>query len=176
MIWQHACVKFCSTQKKQLCYSPHGDVVLWILVSIGQVHVYIYVNISWCSNYTIKYSSCTADVEILCVQCRPHYLPREISCAALIAVYIPPNGDRSKAVETIASVTSEVQRAHPDAVVLIVGDFNGAALAAPLTSYSQYVDFNSCASSCLDVFYSNIKRTYRAINLPAIGQSVQYIL
>ena len=93
-------------------------------------------------------------------------------------VYISLNGDKStKAVETIASVASEIERVHPDAAVPIEGYFNGAALTAPLPvpSYSEYVGFNTCSSSCLDLFYSNIKRTYRAINLPAIGQSVHYI-
>ena len=72
--------------------------------------VCVCVNITWCSNYIIKRSSCTADVEVLCIQCRPYCLPLDISSGALIVVHIPPNGDKTKAVETIVSVGSKVER------------------------------------------------------------------
>jgi ribosome assembly protein 1 len=130
-----------------------------------------YINNQWCTIYGVKHSSCTPDVEILCVQCRPTYLPREICCVALIVVYIPPSGDANRAKEEIAAVALKRQREKPDATIIITGDFNGATLKDSLPSYVQYVDFNTRGNNSLDLFYCNIKKAYKAVSLPPIAQS-----
>ena len=54
----------------------------------------------------------------------------------------------------------------------------GATPTVPLyrRTRSTCMGFNTCGSSCLDVLYSNIKRAYRAINLPVVGQSDQRVI
>ncbi|ELU14436.1 hypothetical protein CAPTEDRAFT_192370 [Capitella teleta] len=97
-----------------------------------------YINTHWCTNFVIKHTSCTADVEILCVQCRPFYLPREISCVVFIVIYIPPSGDANRATEAIASVALDIQQTKPEAAIVITGDFNRASLHDALPTYVQY--------------------------------------
>jgi ribosome assembly protein 1 len=108
-----------------------------------------YINTHWCTNFVIKHTSCTADVEILCVQCRPFYLPREISCVVFIVIYIPPSGDANRATEAIASVALDIQQTKPEAAIVITGDFNRASLHDALPTYVQYVNFSTRGRSCL---------------------------
>ncbi|ELT88222.1 hypothetical protein CAPTEDRAFT_217985 [Capitella teleta] len=110
--------------------------------------VCLYLNARWCTNYVIKHSSCSADVEMLCVQCRPWYIPREISCVALIVAYIPPNGNKERAAEAIGAVAMEIEDAKPDAAVIITGDFNGASLAAVLPKSFGWNAIAPLASIC----------------------------
>ena len=94
-----------------------------------------------------------------------------MNCVVLIVVYISPSGDKSSASETIAAAVRETERAKADAVVLIAGDFNGASLDTCLTSYTQYMNCNTCGYSYLDLAYCHIKEAYKAISLPARDQA-----
>ena len=48
--------------------------------------VCMYINSMWCNTFVTKKALCTPDLEMLCIQCRPHYLPREICCVSLMCV------------------------------------------------------------------------------------------
>ncbi len=66
----------------------------------------------------------------LIIKCRPFYLPREYTAILLVAVYIPPNSNnnRSEALNYLYQHISEQQTAHPDAFLILAGDFNHADL------------------------------------------------
>ena len=75
------------------------------------------------SCYTISkevLSYCSPEVEFLMISCRPHYLPREFS-----SVYIPPqSGAGTKtALNELYSTISKQENAHPEATLLVAGDF-----------------------------------------------------
>ena len=134
--------------------------------------VCVFLNNQWCTNFIVKHSSCTRDVEMLCVQCRPFYLPREFCCVYLIVVYIPPCANKDAASDAISSVVREMEQAKPDSAVIIAGDFNRASLADSLPAYTQYVDFVTYLDfSCLDLCYCNMKNAYRSLRFPSIGHS-----
>ena len=82
--------------------------------------------IKWCRNYTIKSTFCSPLLELMVVNCRPYYLPREISCVRFVLVYIPerPNSEaeRQNIVEKIMSTVSECQDDKPESAVIILGD------------------------------------------------------
>ena len=57
----------------------------------------IYVKQSWCKDCRIISKSCSENVEYLTVRLRPFYLPRELRCIILSAVYIPPSANEEAA-------------------------------------------------------------------------------
>ncbi len=63
------------------------------------------------------------------------------------------------------------QRAHPDGVHIIAGDFNKACLKSVLPKFHQHVKCATRGENTLDHVYSNIKHAYRAAPLPHLGQS-----
>ncbi|KAK0145657.1 hypothetical protein N1851_015438 [Merluccius polli] len=85
---------------------------------------------------------------------RPYYLPREFTSTITIAVYIPPSADAAVACEVISSATAKLQTEHPDAFMVITGDFNHASLWGGVVHQPQGVAVEgareSSASSVLD--------------------------
>ena len=69
--------------------------------------VCLFVNDSWCRNYTVRDTVCTADIELLCLSLRPHYLPREFGNVLICTVYVPPSGNAAKAAIRISNVHPE---------------------------------------------------------------------
>ena len=135
----------------------------------------VYVNKKWCINFNIKYKMCSALLEILVVNCRPFYLPREISCVRFIVVYIPvcrKNGaDRSVIVQYIKNSVNDCLNEKPDAAVLILGDFNGCVLDSELPQFTQYVKCKTRLEATLDLCYCNLKNAYLAKQRGPLGNS-----
>ena len=90
----------------------------------------LYVSERWCNpgHVTVKERHCTPDIELLAVGMRPYYLPREFTSTIIIAVYIPPSADAAAACEVISSTAAKLLTQHPDAFMVITGDFNHASL------------------------------------------------
>ena len=133
----------------------------------------LYVNKRWCNpgHVNIKISHCCRDIELLAVSLRPYYLPREFSHAIVLAVYIPPRADAESACDVIHSAVARLQTQHPEALVLISGDFNHATLDKTLANFHQYVDCNTRGNRTLDLLYANVKDAYSATPLPALGKA-----
>ncbi|KAI3359146.1 hypothetical protein L3Q82_002679 [Scortum barcoo] len=133
----------------------------------------LYVNKRWCNpgHVNIKISTCCRDIELLAVSLRPYYLPREFSHAIVVVVYIPPRADAEAACDVIHSAVAKLQTQHPEALVLISGDFNHATLDNTLAAFHQYVDCNTRGKRTLDLMYANVKDAYRATPLPALGKA-----
>ncbi|KAI3361741.1 hypothetical protein L3Q82_001954 [Scortum barcoo] len=135
----------------------------------------LYVNKRWCNpgHVNIKISTCCRDIELLAVSLRPYYLPREFSHAIVVVVYIHPARRRGGSVQcdVIHSAVAKLQTQHPEALVLISGDFNHATLDNTLAAFHQYVDCNTRGKRTLDLMYANVKDAYRATPLPALGKA-----
>lgn len=86
----------------------------------------MFVNNRWCNpgHIRVKEQLCNKDIELLAVSMRPYYLPREFSQVIAITTYIPPSADAAAACELLHSVVSQLQTSHPQALLLISGDFN----------------------------------------------------
>ncbi len=102
----------------------------------------LYVNNRWCNpgHITVKDKICSQDVELLAVGLRAYYVPREYSHTVAIVVYIPPRAVPAVACDFIHDAVARIQTWHPDAFILISGDFNHVSLSSHLTGFVQYVD------------------------------------
>ena len=69
---------------------------------------------------------CSPEVEYLMISCRPHYLPGEFSSVFFIAVYIQPQTEAGTkaALNELYTAISKQENAHPEAALLVAGDFN----------------------------------------------------
>ena len=122
-------------------------------------------------NTVIKAKQCYKDVEFLSVQCRPFYLPREITCVVIINLYIPPDADSSTAAAIISEHVNVMQTLKPNADVIILGDFNMCVLRNHLPKFYQMVSCSTRQENILDLFYCNMKNSYVSKKLPPIGNS-----
>uniref|UniRef100_A0AAZ1X703 Reverse transcriptase domain-containing protein n=1 Tax=Oreochromis aureus TaxID=47969 RepID=A0AAZ1X703_OREAU len=105
------------------------------------------------------------------VRCWPFFLPRELTVVIITAVYIPPDANVNTALSILLNTINEQQRAHPDGVHIIAGDFNKANIKTVLPKFYQHVKCPTRGENTLDHVYSNIKHAYRAIPLPHLSQS-----
>lgn len=117
------------------------------------------VNNRWCNpgHITIKQRICSPDTELLAVGLWTYYLPREISHAIAIAVYVPPSANATSACNVIYSVIAELQTKHPSALIVISGDFNHVNMNNTLTNFTQYVRCHTREERILDLLYANVK-------------------
>ena len=68
------------------------------------------------------------------INCRPHYLPREFSSILFVAVYLPPQTDAGTktALNQLYKTINKQENAHPEAALLVAGDFNAGKLKSVL--------------------------------------------
>ena len=101
----------------------------------------ISVNNSWCTISKDVSSYCSPEVEFLMISCRPHYLPREFSSVFLVAVYIPPDTEAGTktALNELYSAISKHENAHPEASLLVAGNFNAGILKSVLPNFYHHV-------------------------------------
>ncbi len=107
------------------------------------------------------------------IKCRPFYLLREYTAIMLTAVYIPPNSNnnRSEALNELYQHISGQQTAHPDAFLILAGDFNHADLKSVFPKILQHVDFPTRGNNTLDFVYITQRGAYDALPLPHLGTS-----
>ena len=101
----------------------------------------------------------------------PYYLAREFKATIVIAVYIPPSADAAVACEVISSAAAKLQTEHPDAFMVITGDFNHASLDETLNNFHQYVDCPTRDNKTLDLLYVNAMDAYDSTALPPLSRS-----
>lgn len=128
----------------------------------------VFVNDRWCNpgHITVKEKLCSKDIELLAVSMRPYYLPREFLHVIAIAAYVPPSATAEAACDVIHSTVSRLQTQHPDALLLISGDFNHVSLSSTLPTFTQYVTCCTRDNKTLDLLYANTKGAYSSSPLP----------
>lgn len=86
----------------------------------------LYVNSRWCNpgHLNVKAVKCGRDCELLAVSLRPYYLPREFTRVIAVCVYIPPRANAEAAAEAVHTTVAGLQTQHPEALIIISGDFN----------------------------------------------------
>ena len=122
--------------------------------------VCLYINNSWCNNWSVKERFCTPDYELLTVGLRPYYLPREFNQIFVMVVYIQPRANFHVASEAIASRIQRLESTSLDSAKFVLGDFNHCRLDQVLPSYHQFVNKPTRGDAVLDlhvhVCYGNI--------------------
>ncbi|TWW61350.1 hypothetical protein D4764_05G0014400 [Takifugu flavidus] len=66
---------------------------------------------------------------------------------------------------------SRLQTQHPDALLLISGDFNHASPSSSLPKFTQYVTCHTRDNKTLDLFYANTQEAYHSLPLPPLGRA-----
>jgi len=89
----------------------------------------------------------------------------------MVCVYIPPRAQAEVACDVIHSVVARLQTQHPEAFMIISGDFNHVTLDSSLSAFYQYVDCTTRGNRTIDLLYANVKDAYTAISLPPLGRS-----
>lgn len=133
----------------------------------------VFVNDRWCNpgHITIKEQLCSKDIELLAVGMRPFYIPREFSHVIAMTVYVPPTANGDAACDVLTAAVSRLQTQHPNALLLISGDFNHASPSSSLPSFTQYVTCHTRDNKTLDLFYANTKEAYTSLPLPPLGKA-----
>ncbi len=127
--WLNNSVPDCAIQLEQLtCYRADRALVEGGKRRDGGLCVYI--NNVWCRDAVVVCKHCSPLVEFMIIKCRPFYLPREYTAILLVAVYIPPNNNRSEALNYLYQHISEQQTAHPDAFLILAGDLYTSMLTS----------------------------------------------
>ncbi len=78
-----------------------------------------YINERWCTDVTVLKKMCCSDKEMLFINCKPFYSPREICSFILVSVYIPPQAHVSSALQKLADLITETEQKHPDSVLVV---------------------------------------------------------
>jgi hypothetical protein len=84
---------------------------------------------------------CLPEVEYLMKSCRPHYPPRELSSILFVVIYLPPQNEAGTktALNQLHKAISKEENAHPEAALLVAGDFNAGKLKSVLPNSNQHV-------------------------------------
>jgi hypothetical protein len=102
---------------------------------------------------------------------RPFYLPREFPQIFVTVVYIQPKADSATASSILAQHVQELEKKSPDAVKLIMGDFNECDLKHVMPHYHQYVNIPTRGHGTLDKCYGNIPDAYKPYSRAPLGKS-----
>uniref|UniRef100_A0A8C1LL36 Reverse transcriptase domain-containing protein n=1 Tax=Cyprinus carpio TaxID=7962 RepID=A0A8C1LL36_CYPCA len=171
--WLSDSVPDCAIQLDQLtCYRADRARVAGGKTRGGELCVYI--NDAWCRDAVVICKHCSPLVEFMIIKCRPFYLPREYTAILLVSVYIPPNNNncnRNDALNELYQHISEQQTAHPDAFLIIAGDFNHADLKSVFPKIHQHINFPTRGNNILDFVYITQRGAYKALPLPHLGAS-----
>ncbi len=130
-----------------------------------------YINERWCTDVTVLKKMCCYDLEMLFINCKPFYSPREFCSFILVSVYIPPHANARSALQKLADQITETEQQHPDSVLIILGDFNKTNLSRELPKYRQHITCPTRDSNILDHCYTAIKDEYHSVPRAALGLS-----
>ena len=129
------------------------------------------VNDKWCTDVKIKTKFCSPDLEVLTLDCRPFYLPREFSSVMLTTIYIPPSANKDNALKQLYDIVIQIENSSPDSISIILGDFNHANLKKVLPKYHQQVTCATRDGVTLDQCYTTAKNAYHSIARAPLGNS-----
>ena len=126
----------------------------------------------------MKERLCTPDIELMTVSVRPFYLPREFTNVFITIVYFPPDAKKDIVLMTVRDHISLLSDDKPDALHLVFGDMNncGQDLASALYGFQQSVDCHTRKNATLDLFFCNVKNSYKCYQMPPLKSSDHFML
>ena len=125
----------------------------------------------WCIDSKRTSTLCSRDLETTTVDCRPFYSPREFASIVLMGVYIPPDAGATSAMKLLAARVTATESAHPDSIVIVLGDFNHTHFKKFLPRYKQHVDCATRNDKTLDHCYTVHNNAYNALVRAPLGES-----
>lgn len=133
--------------------------------------VCLYVNDRWCKNTSVKEKYCDENIEYIVVSMRPFYLPREFPNVFVFVVYIPPDANYNGAIDKLLTCINLVEEKSPEAVKILLGDFNECNFKSYVPQYTQYVHCSTRKDKILDLLFCNVKNGYNIYKKPPLGSS-----
>lgn len=127
----------------------------------------MYINKHWSNpgHVSVKIILCCRDLDLLSISLRPYYLLREFSHIIVLCVYSPPCGNASTACDKIHIVTTRLQTQHPEALIIISGDFNHTTLDSTLSAFCQVVNCPMRNNRTIDIQYTNVRNAHQVTAL-----------
>ena len=135
------------------------------------VHVHMYINNSWCTDFKVHEEVCTPHVERLSVSIRLFYLPREFTKVIVCCVYVPLSASVNTAAALISRSVSCLKNSYPDAAVFVLGDFNSCQLDSVMPSFQQFVTCHTRRQRTIDLCYGNVKDADTSLPRPPLGRA-----
>jgi hypothetical protein len=86
-------------------------------------------------------------------------------------VYVPHRNLAKLAGQEICKEIQEIEISHPDAFIVVDGDFNHCSLNKCGIQYYQHVKCATRGHATLDLCYTNVKAAYRSFPIHNLGQS-----
>jgi hypothetical protein len=87
------------------------------------------------------------------------------------AVYIPPQADTTTALKELHWTLCKLENTHPEAALIVAGDFNKAYLMKTLPKFYQHLNCSTRTAKTLDHSYSNFRDAYKALPRPPFSKS-----
>ena len=151
------------------------------LSSIGG-GVYAYINSNIYCRRLAEFESPT--IESLWLLVRPKKLPRTVSVILLAVVYHSTASRQFENAELYSHIQCNVDsflQLHPDALILVTGDFNfrstGANHIKRTTGLSQIIKVATRADAILDWCQTNSRDSiFQSIQLPPVGTNDHYTI
>ena len=127
------------------------------------------------------YEQC--DIESLWISLRPNALPSSISCIIIDVIYhSTANREPENLREHIQSNTDHFLNKHPDAMVILCGDFNpkwtglaSKSICNP-NNLKQLIKFYTRDTGILDWFCTNRPNLFEMHRLPKVASSDHYVI
>ena len=105
---------------------------------------------------------------IYCDKLQAKYLPRDFSAILSVAVYLPPQSEAGTktALNQLYKAISKEDNAHPEAALLVAGDFNADKLKSVLPNFYQQVTCATRGKKILDHLNSTQRDAKKAFPCP----------
>ena len=112
----------------------------------------IHVLMDWCTSNRVIHTQCSPDLEVLTVQCRPFYMPRELTTVIIAAVYIPTVSNVNIGLSQLYASINQQMQAHPEGAFIVAGDLNQAcrrtSVSLHISATGPYTVFRCSQITC----------------------------
>lgn len=127
------------------------------------------VNRKWCDSENVapvaRYYS--HNLKLLSIRCRPMHLSQDFPSLLLSAVSIPPQANADGALLELHRALTQQQVQHPDAALIVAGDFSGANLRRVMPDLHQHI------ASCKGLHcYTSFADAYKSQSYSPYGKCV----
>ena len=143
--------------------------------------ILVYIDKKWATNNKIIFNHTDNNCELMTIKSRPHWLPREFSSVITISCYTPFTGQsrlkdsQNATINTILAHVKDIETTHPDACIMIMGDFN--QLPIKLNNYYQIVKKPTRNNRTLDKCFVRVKNGYSHCHqLGHLGKSDHHVM
>ncbi|GFR71475.1 endonuclease domain of the non-LTR retrotransposon LINE-1 [Elysia marginata] len=97
-------------------------------------------------------------------------MPREFTGVFTVTVYIPPDANRDDAANSLKDTIEDLKNKSPDHLFIVTGDFNHCN-NLNISDFHQFINVPTREDKTLDLFFCNVKSSYKCYSKPPLGSS-----